>query len=169
MGPGFSGQSCPGLHFNPPTPCGVGHRRLTVDSSNSVFQSTHPLRGGTHWGDCPIARATISIHPPLAGWDIGGPGVRGPLALHFNPPTPCGVGRLTDRRAAGSYEFQSTHPLRGGTCPDTSMDTGMDISIHPPLAGWDGGTPPPSLHQVSISIHPPLAGWDNVMPVLHSP
>ena len=55
--------------------------------------------------------------------------------------------------------FQSTHPVRGGTAGGQRPQTGHDISIHPPRAGWD-------LHQVStsyavpISIHPPRAGWD---------
>ncbi len=34
--------------FNPPTPCGVGHYALVrVRSEEELFQSTHPVRGGT--------------------------------------------------------------------------------------------------------------------------
>ena len=36
-----------------------------------IFQSTHPVRGGTapHWKKC--VDAEISIHPPREGWDGG--------------------------------------------------------------------------------------------------
>ena len=33
------------------------------------FQSTHPSRGGTETVVRPRLLITISIHPPLAGWD----------------------------------------------------------------------------------------------------
>ena len=79
-------------------------------------------------------------------------------------------------------EFQSTHPVRGGTyrlCPAVIL---FPISIHPPREGWDNQRPPMSgatrtfqsthpvrggterLHEsdfgVFISIHPPREGWD---------
>ena len=33
--------------FNPPTPCGVGLRRRPLPHIRAVFQSTHPVWGGT--------------------------------------------------------------------------------------------------------------------------
>ena len=58
------------LNFNPPTPCGVGHR---------------------HHVSLPVLHG-ISIHPPRAGWDSSMRLWRNTLR-NFNPPTPCGVGR----------------------------------------------------------------------------
>src|SRR5699024_2847372 len=57
-------------HFNPPTPCGVGPRPNEAMTPFVIFQSTHPVWGGTD-GQCPRY------------WHRS----------HFNPPTPCGVGR----------------------------------------------------------------------------
>ena len=34
-----------------------------------------------------------------------------------------------------------------------------DISIHPPLVGWDKPTGA-EIAKLTISIHPPLVGWD---------
>ncbi len=53
-----------------------------------LFQSTHPVRGGTLDYYFPtLANLGISIHPPREGWDYRGyvllPGVQ-----NFNPPTP---------------------------------------------------------------------------------
>ena len=56
----------------------------------------------------------ISIHPPREGWD----GIRIFKGL---------------KRAA----FQSTHPVRGGTCDIQEPSGGHPISIHPPREGWD--------------------------------
>ena len=82
-----------------------------------VFQSTHPVWGGT--AACPVAKV---------------------LLAHFNPPTPCGVGRprIPARQQAGQ------------------------ISIHPPRVGWDGKDSLACLGAI-ISIHPPRVGWDNAL------
>ncbi len=81
-----------GFHFNPPTPCGVGRLHGQRISYRTIFQSTHPLRGGTQQFLCNGKAAGISIHPPLAGWDL-----RHMVMLRI------------------LLRFQSTHPLRGGT------------------------------------------------------
>ena len=39
------------------------------------------------------------------------------------------------------YQFQSTHPLRGATCPRRARREGNPISIHAPLAGCDPLSP----------------------------
>ena len=86
------------FHFNPPTPCGVG----LVDD-----QQIAPVR-------------VISIHPPRAGWDRCGTSPQAEPE-DFNPPTPCGVGRSTFAPPGSPTEFQSTHPVRGGTSPLRSV------------------------------------------------
>ena len=78
--------------FNPPTPCGVGRWAKSPVSRCFGFQSTHPVRGGTPLEMLALVEATISIHPPRAGWD----------ARHL-------------LRRIGFQIFQSTHPVRGGT------------------------------------------------------
>ena len=57
-----------------------------------IFQSTHPVRGGTLEAIKGDLVKAISIHPPREGWDEA---FWAALAV-----------------AAG---FQSTHPVRGGT------------------------------------------------------
>ena len=80
-------------------------------------------------------------------------------------------------------EFQSTHPVRGGTAKVGCNVRRVVISIHPPREGWDalrssrclyltttfqsthpvrGGTRAADTfpQAVKISIHPPREGWD---------
>ena len=101
-------------NFNPPTPCGVGRSWYCPRASTTLFQSTHPVRGGTRSSCRPPPRRMISIHPPRAGWDRIRDG-HTRLVQDFNPPTPCGVGLQFLQRFL----------------PQSS------ISIHPPRAGWD--------------------------------
>ena len=78
--------------FNPPTPCGVGPSYHRPTTGTTGFQSTHPLRGGTGSIQLVGGFLSISIHPPLAGWDdVAEPTIQ--PGEYFNPPTPCGVGR----------------------------------------------------------------------------
>ena len=151
-------------------------------SAFSRFQFTHPVRGGTITGKPHGKLGLISIHPPHAGWDEEQAKQAG-ATLDFNPPTPCGVGLPRSALGLGVEEFQSTHPVRGGTIDLRFFQRVWDISIHPPRAGWDAeclyllhksrdfnpptpcgvGPRPPAalLGRRSISIHPPRAGWDN--------
>ena len=124
-------------YFNPPTSCEVGLSTSICRALNTVFQSTHLLRGGTR-AACP----------------------RWTPCRYFNPPTSCEVGRQESFNQLQAMEFQSTHLLRGGTgtgCwwryqtgdfnPPTSCEVGHGLTdpLHLP-----GG----------ISIHPPPARWD---------
>ena len=79
--------------FNPPTPCGVGPAPGPFPSSMPIFQSTHPVWGGTCPPGCVCHPGPISIHPPRVGWDWSAVSSR-----------------------ARSMVFQSTHPVWGGTC-----------------------------------------------------
>ena len=100
------------------------------------FQSTHPVRGGTHKRNTFAKVPAISIHPPREGWDT-----------------------LTLSAAAQLQAFQSTHPVRGGTIRQFKRRFDHPISIHPPREGWDaaGGC---GYTVGGISIHPPREGWD---------
>ena len=133
----FVGALCANYHFNPPTPCGVGpsqrpHQRVTLlfqsthpvrggtsISSTSIstkgFQSTHPVRGGTE-GQLPGPVAVkISIHPPRAGWDLlGGALSQQDVLISIHPPR-AGWDFVSVQMWYPLKEFQSTHPVRGGT------------------------------------------------------
>ena len=100
--------------------------------------SIHPPRvGWDHRVCCGDPTGHISIHPPRVGWDLLGgvfphqrqdfnPPTPCGVGLHpvralsirrwdFNPPTPCGVGLSFAMIRAGYGQFQSTHPVWGGT------------------------------------------------------
>ena len=103
--------------FNPPTPCGVGLLLSLYQSSSLLFQSTHPVWGGT-----------CSIHLYYR------------LFIYFNPPTPCGVGLFTIPVIV-IVALISIHPPRvGWDAVAPADDGGVLISIHPPRVGWDAGT-----------------------------
>ena len=78
--------------------------------------SIHPPRAGWDYVQVfGLVSQHISIHPPRAGWDLlGGGGID--QGGDFNPPTPCGVGPYCYPLINERDEFQSTHPVRGGTC-----------------------------------------------------
>ena len=147
------------LDFNPPTPCGVGPE-LNGATWGYFGISIHPPRVGWDQLICtpgPLPNR-ISIHPPRVGWDLCGSGAAA-TKWYFNPPTPCGVGRWKLQSRTRKPEFQSTHPVWGGTLEITIKDTETGISIHPPRVGWDHNGRK-ILANADISIHPPRVGWD---------
>ena len=126
-----------GIHFNPPTPCGVGPIRLiTQKITDNNFNPPTPCGVGQPGKNPKNPVNSISIHPPRAGWDSHA--TVSPLTrCNFNPPTPCGVGHANLSHINPSITFQSTHPVRGGTISTTCPSFEPAISIHPPRAGWD--------------------------------
>ena len=78
---------------------------------------------------------------------------------HFNPPTPWGVGLPDCADEAIDDEFQSTHPVGGGTLFSCGLLFVGGISIHPPRGGWDIRAIIKIRNKI-ISIHPPRGGWD---------
>ena len=129
-----------------------------VNGVTEEFQSTRPVRGGTRICDCRSTGGRISIHPPRAGRDKGkfyipSDGVisihppragrdndgllTGKRAIHFNPPAPCGAGPAQACDTRNTVQFQSTRPVRGGTCAGSPFLSFDAISIHPPRAGRD--------------------------------
>ena len=131
---------------------------MELSAQSEIFQSTHPLRGGTNdifaaftstnisihpplagWDDLPCAALysfTISIHPPLAGWDDGSIPFLHVLDI-FQSTHPLRGGTYLLQIVVLRSLFQSTHPLRGGTGKPLAPHRTDHISIHPPLAGWD--------------------------------
>ena len=149
-------------NFNPPSPCGEGPESPVFFPSSTKFQSTLPMRGGTHPSIAGHPCIAISIHPPHAGRDPTpashcycnsyfnppspcGEGLRpqAPAAAkisNFNPPSPCGEGLVDSNSFPSMLTFQSTLPLRGGTIDPYFFPRLCDISIHPPHAGRDAGS-----------------------------
>ena len=172
------------VHFNPPTPHGVGPAIRAQQFGILKKISIHPPRMG--WDQMPSERCflaknfnpptphgvgqqvrismhiyfQISIHPPRMGWDIA---ILHPLCgnKNFNPPTPHGVGRCRGRTTEGAGIFQSTHPAWGGTSYVDRISSRILKYFNPPtphgVGQWIryGGN-----YDGVISIHPPRMGWD---------
>ena len=96
----------------------AGCDRSMNGQSNGLqrFQSTHPVRGATRRSQtarCPLRhfnpRTPCGVRPSFLS-DFAN------MFSHFNPRTPCGVRRkLIQIYGAPTWEFQSTHPVRGAT------------------------------------------------------
>ena len=82
------GLLTPTMIFQSTHPVRGGTRNTGTSSYKSVlFQSTHPVRGGTNGCNNRSDVRRISIHPPREGWDLGH--IRLLIDMvHFNPPTP---------------------------------------------------------------------------------
>ena len=144
--------------FNPPTPCGVGPHSCRHTFATLIFQSTHPVWGGTGGITIMAQIQEISIHPPRVGWD---PVQRSPplITSYFNPPTPCGVGPSHLMPFSSRRRFQSTHPVWGGTSPFPSKFFSLKFQSTHPV--WGGTRQLRVGHPMGdISIHPPRVGWD---------
>ena len=74
----------------------------------------------------------------------------------FNPPIPCGMGRVPNRGSGRDTEFQSTHPVWDGTPRQGFRQAEHLISIHPSRVGWDG---------LSISTSSGNAAFQSTHPV----
>ena len=123
--------------------------------------SIHPPRVGWDFLQIPLRRKIpISIHPPRVGWDVLD-AFQNVSTCDFNPPTPCGVGRGNSCTRGADFEFQSTHPVWGGTSGQIVAIVSLPISIHPPRVGWDAAVSGLG-DSANISIHPPRVGWDGV-------
>ena len=148
------------MYFNPLSPCGERLDGYVELDSETIFQSTLPVRGETP------APAELRRY-----------------YLHFNPLSPCGERRYdrldnwlneelfqstlpvrgeteaSEKEIDAFYKFQSTLPVRGETELMAHMTPVGFISIHSPRAGRDayiiGGYP-----LQGISIHSPRAGRD---------
>ena len=131
---------------------------LSMAAATISFQSPHPLRGGTQEFQHLLLLRAISIHPPLAGWDLYSELLQSVADL-FQSIHPCGVGLNISSKVAELVLFQSTHPLRGGTLLFKWVALFQQFqSTHPSRGGTI--TLFALCRNRHISIHPPLAGWD---------
>ena len=107
---------------------------------DGIFQSTHPARGATLLASMETELRSISIHAPRKGCDYllkkslvilrisihaprKGCDERRYLVVRplddFNPRTPQGVRQHKPAPRQNMSKFQSTHPARGATFPDS--------------------------------------------------
>ena len=124
--------------FNPPSPCGEGRRKSKQPkTAPDWFQSTLPVWGGTHFSHPATWIFNVSIHPPRVGRDHcwGTPTCK---RRCFNPPSPCGEGRLR-LRVPGliAHRFNPPSPCGEGLPSPVPLFPGSQVSIHPPRVGRD--------------------------------
>ncbi len=123
--------------FNPRTPCGarrlfrlareisarisihaprVGrdNRLAMANLSAQIFQSTRPVWGATPPSD-PAPCGSPHFNPRAPCGARRNPSQIINQISDFNPRTPCGVRHSGVQAKAETYEFQSTHPVRGAT------------------------------------------------------
>ena len=149
----------------------------SAEASNTIFQSTLPLRGATNARSREIAAILISIHTPLAGSDrrrragrqrehisihtpLAGSDVRrGPVeparqGISIHTPL-AGSDLQIKGLSAGPLTFQSTLPLRGATCANSStISPKTNFNPHSPC----GERPTPhtsTTQQIDFNPHSP--------------
>ena len=111
-GPGPESGACSISIHAPLAGCDPFH--FPVFGLDTLFQSTHPLRGATLTLDHNFRADIISIHAPLAGCDaLPGLWHRRLESFQSTHPLRGATGRVHGREAHPG--FQSTHPLRGAT------------------------------------------------------
>ena len=141
-------------NFNPPAPCGAGQLGAILACKHILFQSTRPVRGGTHRDTRSSGQDRFQSTRPVRGGTYG-------LSTHFfNPPAPCGAGPLPWPRQLLTGDFNPPAPCGAGRNVAALSVHGERISIHPPRAGRDVASAAVGSLSVDISIHPPRAGRD---------
>ncbi len=129
--------------FNPPTPWGVGRLSLRPLRTRLLFQSSHSVGSGTTEFRNLQQSRQISILPLRGEWDhagrqnVGFPGIsilplRGEWDLlrpptcqrtvHFNPPTPWGVGPPLSMGRTPSWYFNPPTPWGVGLLVEQGVE-----------------------------------------------
>ena len=122
--------------FNPPTPCGVGRICLPLPPRSGYFNPPTPCGVGHVYADKNDENLRISIHPPRVGWDRSAGTKKFPF-MQFQSTHPVWGGTAASGGACTPQPFQSTHPVWGGTKCRAKCAAYQLISIHPPRVGWD--------------------------------
>ncbi len=144
--------------FNPRSPCGERREFFNIPDTESIFQSTLPVRGATRLSKSPCCIHPISIHAPRAGSDKDA--VKGCFEERISIHAPRAGSDVCQRLHLDDLGiFQSTLPVRGATAVFLLARLADFISIHAPRAGSDSAFRKLST-ATSISIHAPRAGSD---------
>ena len=115
---------------------GCDRVRRRAPSAQTVFQSTHPVRG-----------ATVSR-------------ISGRFWIRFQSTHPVRGATVDVIQIVNVVVFQSTHPVRGATESLLPARSTVGISIHAPRAGCDTVHHCYPAGMYPISIHAPRAGCD---------
>ena len=92
--PPISGRRLKTSSFNPRAPCGAGRKWGGIPTGITQFQSTHPVGARQQRADICGHPLRISIHAPRrARRQMARRSTS--LSMDFNPPAPCGAGRLS--------------------------------------------------------------------------
>ena len=145
------------IDFNPRSPYGERRYMLYQFDTQSLFQSTLPLRGATLVSSTSPPGPNISIHAPLTGSDLLQP-LPEPVRPHFNPRSPYGERQIRPVATDPCEVFQSTLPLRGATGPSDTLPLDVKISIHAPLTGSDRAYRMPQVIRTVFQSTLPLRG-----------
>ena len=115
--PLLKGLTSPRIDFNPPAPCGAGQQASVFGVLFDEI-SIHPPRAGRDGvtTSADMIRG-ISIHPPRAGRDAQQRTPHRLCGISIHPPR-AGRDNFRRRDYYPLLEFQSTRPVRGGTCAD---------------------------------------------------
>ena len=148
---------------------------------NELFQSTPPVWGATTRQRWQLRAATVSIHAPRVGGDVGvglrlvdaGVSIHAPrvggdartrrarsgVVVFQSTPPVWGATRSTLAAWSWPAWFQSTPPVWGATAQGLHRAEHRAVSIHAPRVGGDKGHLL-ALHKHLVSIHAPRVGGD---------
>ena len=147
------------IHFNHPVSYKTG-QDLYSHVANPLQISIHPPRAG--WDLRSESQGgrdnAISIHPPRAGWDLVCCIILR-TTKEFQSTHPVRGGTVNGNGRRTEQLFQSTHPVRGGT-PVLAKSHPSQSHFNPPTPCGVGRLQVQLCLFEHISIHPPRAGWD---------
>ena len=118
--------------FNPPIPCGMGHRWMVAIRCHHHFNPPIPCGMGRNQYHR-LVHVDIHFNPPIP---CGMGPARWPAQLrrtrHFNPPIPCGMGHK-QMVINGTTTWISIHPSRVGWDHAVKDDLYRTQDFNPPI------------------------------------
>ena len=159
--PPISGRRLKTSSFNPRAPCGAGRKWGGIPTGITQFQSTHPVGARQQRADICGHPLRISIHAPRrARRQMARRSTS--LSMDFNPPAPCGAGRLSCSSPTSETQISIHLPRVGQDGQQGRLCiVGNDISIHLPRVGQDVRQNRRGRCR-AISIHLPHVGQDSI-------
>ena len=117
--------------FNSRTPCGVRLNSAKAAYESSKFQFTHPVWGATSSLQRPPATATVSIHAPRVGCDVGR-SLSAWCSPMFQFTHPVWGATSLRRSKIAPLWFQFTHPVWGATWRSSARCWGRGFNSRTP-------------------------------------
>ena len=123
--------------FQSTLPVWGGTSAVPGDGGCRIFQSTLPVWGGTTDNLFVWSLVPISIHPPRVGRDASRSAHILSKTFYFNPPSPCGEGRLSVFLRVERGQI-SIHPPRVGRDCRTTTKNVERRDFNPPSPCGEG-------------------------------